>query len=73
MTKERKNADHHDFFEINFDHLMSLHIFGFISNEGRIEYGCSNLQPFCPPKPEDVATICYTSGTTRTPKVWRFI
>ncbi|XVE63006.1 hypothetical protein DITRI_Ditri06bG0165000 [Diplodiscus trichospermus] len=30
--------------------------------------GRSNLQPFCPPKPEDVATICYTSGTTGTPK-----
>ncbi|XWS58192.1 hypothetical protein CRYUN_Cryun08bG0013600 [Craigia yunnanensis] len=30
--------------------------------------GCSNLHPFCPPKPEDVATICYTSGTTGTPK-----
>ncbi|XP_024926150.2 long chain acyl-CoA synthetase 7, peroxisomal isoform X2 [Ziziphus jujuba] len=30
--------------------------------------GCSNLQPFCPPKPEDIATICYTSGTTGTPK-----
>ncbi|KAG1365446.1 long chain acyl-CoA synthetase 6, peroxisomal [Cocos nucifera] len=30
--------------------------------------GHSNLQPFRPPKPEDVATICYTSGTTGTPK-----
>ncbi|XVF31331.1 hypothetical protein REPUB_Repub16aG0136400 [Reevesia pubescens] len=30
--------------------------------------GRSNLQPFSPPKPEDVATICYTSGTTGTPK-----
>ncbi|NP_001310697.1 long chain acyl-CoA synthetase 7, peroxisomal [Ricinus communis] len=30
--------------------------------------GCSNRQPFIPPKPEDVATICYTSGTTGTPK-----
>ncbi|XP_038980591.1 long chain acyl-CoA synthetase 6, peroxisomal-like [Phoenix dactylifera] len=30
--------------------------------------GHSNLQPFCPPQPEDVATICYTSGTTGTPK-----
>ncbi|BBH06566.1 long-chain acyl-CoA synthetase 7 [Prunus dulcis] len=33
-----------------------------------ISQGRSNLQPFCPPKPEDVATICYTSGTTGTPK-----
>ncbi|KAJ6762744.1 LONG CHAIN ACYL-COA SYNTHETASE 7 PEROXISOMAL-LIKE ISOFORM X1 [Salix purpurea] len=34
-----------------------------LSSEGR-----SSLQPFIPPKPEDVATICYTSGTTGTPK-----
>ncbi|CAL0320429.1 unnamed protein product [Lupinus luteus] len=33
-----------------------------------LNQGCSNLQPFCPPKPDDVATICYTSGTTGTPK-----
>ncbi|EEF45375.1 long chain acyl-CoA synthetase 6, peroxisomal [Ricinus communis] len=33
-----------------------------------LSQGHSNLQPFCPPKPEDVATICYTSGTTGTPK-----
>ncbi|PWA89831.1 AMP-binding protein [Artemisia annua] len=25
-------------------------------------------KPFCPPKPEDIATICYTSGTTGKPK-----
>ncbi|KAG6646024.1 long chain acyl-CoA synthetase 7, peroxisomal-like [Carya illinoinensis] len=33
-----------------------------------ISQGRSGLQPFCPPKPEDIATICYTSGTTGTPK-----
>ncbi|OIW06655.1 hypothetical protein TanjilG_04049 [Lupinus angustifolius] len=33
-----------------------------------LNQGRSNLQPFCPPKPDDVATICYTSGTTGTPK-----
>ncbi|KAI3803993.1 hypothetical protein L1987_32160 [Smallanthus sonchifolius] len=33
-----------------------------------ITQGSSNHYPFCPPKPEDVATICYTSGTTGTPK-----
>ncbi|KAF5786349.1 putative long-chain-fatty-acid--CoA ligase [Helianthus annuus] len=33
-----------------------------------ITQGTSNHYPFCPPKPEDVATICYTSGTTGTPK-----
>ncbi|XP_065863366.1 long chain acyl-CoA synthetase 6, peroxisomal-like [Euphorbia lathyris] len=33
-----------------------------------LSQGRSNIQPFCPPKPEDVATICYTSGTTGTPK-----
>ncbi|KAJ6842039.1 putative long chain acyl-CoA synthetase 6, peroxisomal isoform X1 [Iris pallida] len=32
------------------------------------DQGHSNLQPFHPPKPEDIATICYTSGTTGTPK-----
>ncbi|XP_050221364.1 long chain acyl-CoA synthetase 7, peroxisomal [Mercurialis annua] len=30
--------------------------------------GRSNLHAFMPPKPEDAATICYTSGTTGTPK-----
>ncbi|KAJ4833764.1 Long chain acyl-CoA synthetase 6, peroxisomal [Turnera subulata] len=33
-----------------------------------LSQGRSNLQPFCPAKPEDIATICYTSGTTGTPK-----
>ncbi|KAM0966338.1 hypothetical protein ACFX2C_022108 [Malus domestica] len=33
-----------------------------------LSQGSSSLQPFFPPKPEDVATICYTSGTTGTPK-----
>ncbi|KAG9152215.1 hypothetical protein Leryth_016390 [Lithospermum erythrorhizon] len=33
-----------------------------------LSQGKSNSQPFCPPKPEDIATICYTSGTTGTPK-----
>lgn len=33
-----------------------------------LSQGCSNLQPFFPPKPDDVATVCYTSGTTGTPK-----
>ncbi|KAE8077011.1 hypothetical protein FH972_015620 [Carpinus fangiana] len=33
-----------------------------------LSQGRSNLQPFCPPKPDDIATICYTSGTTGTPK-----
>ncbi|KAJ7515816.1 hypothetical protein O6H91_22G028900 [Diphasiastrum complanatum] len=30
--------------------------------------GQSDVRPFIPPLPEDVATICYTSGTTGTPK-----
>ncbi|PPE02342.1 hypothetical protein GOBAR_DD00676 [Gossypium barbadense] len=33
-----------------------------------LSQGRRNLQPFSPPKPDDVATICYTSGTTGTPK-----
>ncbi|KAF1861299.1 hypothetical protein Lal_00014025 [Lupinus albus] len=33
-----------------------------------LNQGRSNLQPFRPPKPDDIATICYTSGTTGTPK-----
>ncbi|KAG6726716.1 hypothetical protein I3842_02G094400 [Carya illinoinensis] len=33
-----------------------------------LSQGHSNLQPFCPPKTDDIATICYTSGTTGTPK-----
>uniref|UniRef100_M4CAE8 Long-chain-fatty-acid--CoA ligase n=1 Tax=Brassica campestris TaxID=3711 RepID=M4CAE8_BRACM len=33
-----------------------------------LNQGRSNPQPFSPPKPDDVATLCYTSGTTGTPK-----
>lgn len=33
-----------------------------------ISQGQSNLHPFYAPKPNDTATICYTSGTTGTPK-----
>ncbi|KAM7260135.1 hypothetical protein ACFE04_015876 [Oxalis oulophora] len=33
-----------------------------------LSQGRSSLQPFRPPKPDDIATICYTSGTTGTPK-----
>ncbi|XP_071716268.1 long chain acyl-CoA synthetase 6, peroxisomal-like [Rutidosis leptorrhynchoides] len=33
-----------------------------------ITLGSNNHHPFRPPKPDDVATICYTSGTTGTPK-----
>uniref|UniRef100_A0A061RWH7 Long-chain acyl-CoA synthetase n=1 Tax=Tetraselmis sp. GSL018 TaxID=582737 RepID=A0A061RWH7_9CHLO len=32
------------------------------------EEGRKNLQPHSPPGPEDIATICYTSGTTGVPK-----
>ncbi|KAL6188752.1 hypothetical protein ACLB2K_040143 [Fragaria x ananassa] len=33
-----------------------------------LNQGRSSIQPFCPPKSDDIATICYTSGTTGTPK-----
>ncbi|KAI8009749.1 Long chain acyl-CoA synthetase 7, peroxisomal [Camellia lanceoleosa] len=39
-----------------------------ISYSKLLSEGTSSPQPFCPPKPDDVATICYTSGTTGTPK-----
>ncbi|XP_060179278.1 long chain acyl-CoA synthetase 6, peroxisomal-like isoform X3 [Lycium barbarum] len=46
------------------------HLLSFLSEIPSLHLivGLSNLQPFCTPKPEDVATICYTSGTTGTPK-----
>ncbi|KAL8130477.1 hypothetical protein V2J09_019632 [Rumex salicifolius] len=37
--------------------------FSKLLNQGHI-----NLKPHCPPSPDDIATICYTSGTTGTPK-----
>ncbi|KAL3538104.1 hypothetical protein ACH5RR_001470 [Cinchona calisaya] len=39
-----------------------------ISYSMLLDQGRRNIQPFCPPKPNDTATICYTSGTTGTPK-----
>ncbi|KAM7481378.1 hypothetical protein LguiB_005961 [Lonicera macranthoides] len=39
-----------------------------ISYSKLLSQGRIRPQPFCPPKPEDVATVCYTSGTTGTPK-----
>ncbi|KAL2942078.1 Long chain acyl-CoA synthetase 7 peroxisomal [Bienertia sinuspersici] len=39
-----------------------------ISYSKLLSQGRARLQPFCPPTPDDVATICYTSGTTGTPK-----
>uniref|UniRef100_A0A7N0SYH7 Long-chain-fatty-acid--CoA ligase n=1 Tax=Kalanchoe fedtschenkoi TaxID=63787 RepID=A0A7N0SYH7_KALFE len=33
-----------------------------------LDQGRSNPRPFCPPEPDDIATFCYTSGTTGTPK-----
>ncbi|CAH8353271.1 unnamed protein product [Eruca vesicaria subsp. sativa] len=39
-----------------------------VSYQKLLSQGRSSLHPFTPPKPEDIATICYTSGTTGTPK-----
>ncbi|KAG7552097.1 AMP-dependent synthetase/ligase [Arabidopsis thaliana x Arabidopsis arenosa] len=39
-----------------------------VSYQKLLTQGRSSLLPFSPPKPEDIATICYTSGTTGTPK-----
>ncbi|KAL8166384.1 LOW QUALITY PROTEIN: hypothetical protein V2J09_007883 [Rumex salicifolius] len=33
-----------------------------------LNMGKVNLKPHCPPSSDDIATICYTSGTTGTPK-----
>lgn len=33
-----------------------------------LSQGLANVLPFSAPKPDDIATICYTSGTTGTPK-----
>ncbi|KAJ4954703.1 hypothetical protein NE237_011486 [Protea cynaroides] len=51
-------------------HMPSLASTGVevISYSKLLMQGHSSLQPFSPPKPEDIATICYTSGTTGTPK-----
>ncbi|CAI9776320.1 unnamed protein product [Fraxinus pennsylvanica] len=39
-----------------------------ISYSKLLSQGLSSLESFCPPRPDDVATVCYTSGTTGTPK-----
>lgn len=39
-----------------------------ISFENVKEKGLANLKKPIPPKPDDLATVCYTSGTTGTPK-----
>jgi long-chain acyl-CoA synthetase len=42
---------------------VEIIIYSRLLNQGKM-----SSRPFRPPKPEDVATICYTSGTTGTPK-----
>ncbi|XP_076947193.1 long chain acyl-CoA synthetase 7, peroxisomal-like [Bidens hawaiensis] len=39
-----------------------------VSYSKLVSQGHSNLKPVCPPKAIEIATICYTSGTTGTPK-----
>ncbi|KAL1806552.1 long chain acyl-CoA synthetase 6, peroxisomal isoform X2 [Daucus carota subsp. sativus] len=53
------------------DHIPSLPSTSgvqIISYSNLMSQGQTNLHPFCAPKPSDTATICYTSGTTGTPK-----
>ncbi|EPS66319.1 hypothetical protein M569_08457, partial [Genlisea aurea] len=53
------------------EHLPSLHSTSgvkLLSYTSLLNQGSNNLVSFFPPKPEDVATVCYTSGTTGTPK-----
>ncbi|KAG0482374.1 hypothetical protein HPP92_010458 [Vanilla planifolia] len=52
----------------NLDFVPSINQPTVITYSKLYEQGYSNLKPFCPPNPEDIATICYTSGTTGTPK-----
>ncbi|KAK4802402.1 hypothetical protein SAY86_000605 [Trapa natans] len=52
----------------NFPSLPSTLQVKLISYLKLLSEGRRNLQPYLPPKPEDIATICYTSGTTGTPK-----
>lgn len=35
--------------------------------------GKEHRSPVNPPKPDDICTICYTSGTTSVPKVSTFL
>ncbi|XAR54657.1 Long-chain-fatty-acid--CoA ligase [Bertholletia excelsa] len=39
-----------------------------VSYSKLLSQGHINPQPYRPPRPDDIATICYTSGTTGTPK-----
>jgi long-chain acyl-CoA synthetase len=43
-----------------------------VAFEDMLEEGAKNPLPPNPPSPEDVATVCYTSGTTGDPKVREF-
>uniref|UniRef100_A0A1J3FDR2 Long-chain-fatty-acid--CoA ligase n=1 Tax=Noccaea caerulescens TaxID=107243 RepID=A0A1J3FDR2_NOCCA len=50
------------------EHLPSISGVTIVSYQKLLSQGRTSLHPFIPPKPEDIATICYTSGTTGTPK-----
>lgn len=48
---------------------VNVYTFAEVEQMGTIE-DVATLKPM-PPTPEDLSTICYTSGTTGTPKVSR--
>lgn len=49
--------------------MAALRCLQIVRYEQLIDEGKEAIQAHMPPKPDDIATICYTSGTTGVPKV----